>query len=84
MQLYMKDDNGRLYEIERAKELLQGNVVVFLTRSMHEKDVEEIEKMLQRKLGRKVVALDAKFRDIVTLPPVEKAVPVSFQTDSPE
>lgn len=69
MKLYLKDDDGKMYEIEQAKELQQGDVVVFLNLCMNPKDIRIIEKNLSRRLGRKVVALDANYRDIVTLPP---------------
>ncbi len=83
MKLYLKDDDGKMYEIEKAKELQQGDVIVFLNRCMHPKDIRIIEKRMSRKLGRKVVALDSNFRDIVTLPPVQEAAGEAFQTDSP-
>ena len=82
MKLYLKDDDGKMYEIEKAKELQQGDVIVFLNRCMPPKDIRIIEKRMSRKLGRKVVALDSNFRDIVTLPPVQEAVGEAFQTDS--
>lgn len=82
MKLYLKDDDGKMYEIQEAKKLQEGDVVVFLNQCMNPKDTKLMEKNLSRRLGRKVVVLDARFRDIVTLPPVEEAVSDFFQTDS--
>lgn len=82
MKLYLKDDDGKMYEIEQAKVMQPGDVVVLLNYCMRERETKILEKNLSIKLGRKVVVLDAKFRDIVTLPPVKEAADESFQTDS--
>ncbi len=68
MKLYLEDDDGKMYEIEKTKVLHPGDVVVFLNQCMRPKDIGEIEKNLSIRMGRKVVVLDARFRDIVTLP----------------
>ena len=83
MKLYLKDDDGKMYEIEKAKELQQGDVIVFLNRCMPPKDIRIIEKRMSRKLGRKVVALDSNFRDIVTLPPCSRSSRRSFPDRQP-
>lgn len=47
----------------------EGTVVIRLNQSCRKEDLEEKEKYLADKFGRKVILLDARFGEILTLPP---------------
>lgn len=47
----------------------EGTVVIRLNQSCRKEDLEATEKYLADKLGRKVVLLDTRFGEILTLPP---------------
>lgn len=68
MKLYVEYENT-MYEVTKAKSLSEGDVVLFSNAMMRAEAIERMEKELSYKLDRKVVILDSKFRDILTLPP---------------
>ena len=47
----------------------EGAVVIRLNQSCRKEDLEEMEKYLADKFGRKVILLDERFGEILTLPP---------------
>lgn len=69
MKLYFEDDKGNKTEIARAAGLQEGDVVLFLNVIYREQYIREMENDLSLKMGRKVIILDTRFRDIVVLPP---------------
>lgn len=54
---------------ETATVIGEGAVVIRLNQSCRKEDLEETEKYLENKLGRKVILLDTRFGEILTLPP---------------
>lgn len=69
MKLCLRDDAGILTEIESVKNIGQGDVIIRLNQCSREEDIEKMERYLKRRLKRKVILLDARFGEILTLPP---------------
>lgn len=84
MKLYLEDDRGMKHEIERAVGVQSGDIILFMNVAYRQEAIEEFESVLSKKLNRKVVILDGKFRDIAVVPPVFDSPDGSSQTDRPD
>lgn len=69
MKLFLQDDAGIYTEIESVNSIGQGDVIIRLNQCCREEDAERLERRLKRKLNRRVILLDARFGEILTLPP---------------
>ncbi len=69
MKLFLQDDVGLFTKIESVKRIGQGDVIIRLNQCCREEDTERMEQYLKRKLKRNVVLLDARYGEILTLPP---------------
>lgn len=56
------------------KLFLQDNVIIRINQCSREEDTERMERYLKRKLKRNVVLLDARYGEILTLPPEKHPV----------
>lgn len=68
MKLLIEDDEGRQYEIKQAAEMQPGDVVLFANPCFRDETIKSMEDYISRRVGRKVIILDGRFRDIMTLP----------------
>lgn len=84
MKLYLEDDNGIRYEIQKAMGLQAGDVILFANICCRKSDICRMEYCLSSKFNRKVIILDGRFRDIAVIPPVLDAADKPAQTDSPD
>ena len=69
MKLLLQDDTGVSVEIESVRNIGQGDVIIRLNQCSRKEDAEKMERYLKRKLKRRVILLDARFGEILTLPP---------------
>lgn len=69
MKLFLQDDEGLFTEINSVKSIGQGDVIIRLNQCCREEDTERMERYLKRKLKRRVILLDARYGEILTLPP---------------
>lgn len=69
MEEYIKCCEGISIGGETAMVIGEGTVVIRLNQSCRKEDLEAMEKYLADKLGRKVILLDTRFGEILTLPP---------------
>lgn len=67
MRLYCKD--GQIIEARDVSIIGKGDIVIRLNMSCRKETIEEMEKELAEKFGRKVILLDTRFGEILTLPP---------------
>lgn len=84
MKLYLEDDRGNKCEVEKAVGLQQGDIVLIPKCIWSEETTKQMEKCFSDRIGRKVIILDSRFRDILIVPPVLGTVDNPFQTDSPD
>ena len=54
---------------EAATVIGEGAIVIRFDRCCRKEELEEMEKELAEKFGRKIILLDARFGEIMTLPP---------------
>ncbi len=66
MRIYCKD--GQIVEAGVSM-IGKGDIVIRLNMACGKDAIEEMEKELAEKFGRKVILLDARFGEIMTLPP---------------
>lgn len=73
MKLFVRDEKGIYIEVENVKSIGRGDIIVRLKRVCREEAIEEMEKYLSNKFGRKVILLDGRYGEILTLPPENDA-----------
>ena len=64
-----KSCEGILIGGETAMVIGEGTIVIRINQRCGKDEVEEVEKELAEKFGRKVILLDTRFGEILTLPP---------------
>nr|WP_300770113.1 hypothetical protein [uncultured Acetatifactor sp.] len=69
MEEGIKCCEGILIGGETAAAIGEGTLVIRLNQCCRKEELEEKEKYLADKFGRKVILLDARFGEILTLPP---------------
>lgn len=69
MKLYLEDEYGNRKQIEKVVGVTEGDIILMTKVCMRESDVERMEKVLSEKFERKVIVLDEKIKEILTLPP---------------
>nr|WP_296464344.1 hypothetical protein [uncultured Acetatifactor sp.] len=69
MEEGIKSCEGILIGGETATVIGEGTIVIRFNRCCRKEETEEMEKELAEKFGRKVILLDARFGEILTLPP---------------
>lgn len=69
MELLIKDENGKLIQIEQIGELNAGDVVIRLSTLLSDGAIKYYEKELQKRFDRKVIVLDARVSEIMVVPP---------------
>ena len=69
MEESIKSCEGILIGGETAMVIGEGTIVIRINQRCGKDEVEEVEKELAEKFGRKVILLDARFGEILTLPP---------------
>ena len=69
MELLLKDGNGKLVPVKQIGELNAGDIVIRVHTYLHEKDIEDYEKELSKKFGRKVIVLDERVSEILVVHP---------------
>ena len=67
MRLYCRD--GQIVEVVNVSMIGKGDIVIRINMSCGKETIEEMEKELAEKFGRKVILLDTRFGEIMTLPP---------------
>lgn len=69
MEESIKNCEGILIGGETAMVIGEGTIVIRINQRCGKDEVEEVEKELAEKFGRKVILLDTRFGEILTLPP---------------
>ncbi|WP_300572169.1 hypothetical protein [uncultured Acetatifactor sp.] len=69
MEESIKSCEGILIGGETAMVIGEGTIVIRINQRCGKDEVEEVEKELAEKFGRKVILLDTRFGEILTLPP---------------
>lgn len=72
MKLLIEDDGGRQVEVREAVSVEEGGIVLLANSIMKTEDVKKIENEMKLKFGRKVIVLDARFKGILTIPPIKE------------
>lgn len=71
MRLLIKNDDGMAMELKEISRLQEGDLIIRTNMVMTKSGKEQIEKELSSKLKRDVTLLDARFGEIVTIPPLK-------------
>nr|WP_300790021.1 hypothetical protein [uncultured Acetatifactor sp.] len=69
MEESIKSCEGILIGGETAMVIGEGTIAIRINQRCGKEEVEEVEKELAEKFGRKVILLDTRFGEILTLPP---------------
>ena len=69
MEESIKSCEGILIGGETAMVIGEGTIVIRINQRCGKDEVEEVEKELAEKFGRKAILLDTRFGEILTLPP---------------
>ena len=77
MRLYCDIGEGELVELGMVKTIGKGDIVIRTKSVYHDDHLAEMEKMLNDKFGRKVILLDARFGEIMVVPPEKEPVGIS-------
>ena len=72
MKLYFDNGDGKLVELDTVKVIGAGDIVIRINSIFHEDRLTEMEKNLSKKFERKVILLDARYGEILVLPPEEE------------
>lgn len=68
MKFCLKTDSGNIIPLREVNSLSgDGIVLVHLTTYMRTTDAEKMEECLSKKIGRKVIVLDARYSDVEIL-----------------
>ena len=77
MKLYCEDHSGELIELKQVQCIGEGDVIVRVEIMLYKEKIEEMECELRKKLRRRVTILDARYGEILLLPPKNKSKPIS-------
>lgn len=69
MKLFYENENGEHIELSEIQSIGEGDIVIKLNCVMSKVDIENIEHELSKKFDRNVIILDAKFSDVLIVPP---------------
>lgn len=69
MKLFVRNEEGICIEVESVKNIGRGDIIIQLKSMQRQEDIEEMEKKMSNKFGRKVILLDDRYGEILTLPP---------------
>ena len=69
MKLFVENADATLMELESVKIIGEGDIVIRIKALYREEIIKEMEAHLSEKFGRKVILLDARYGEILTLPP---------------
>ena len=69
MKLFYENENGEHIELSEIQSIGEGDIVIKLNWVMSKVDIENIEHELSKKFDRNVIILDAKFSDVLIVPP---------------
>lgn len=69
MKLYCDNGDGKLVELDTVKIIGAGDIVIRVSSIFHEDCLTEMEKNLSKKFERKVIILDARYGEILVIPP---------------
>lgn len=72
MKLYYKDESEKLIELERVQCVSEGDMIIRVGTLLSEEKIDEMEHELRKKLRRRVTVLDARYGEILLLPPKNK------------
>ena len=68
MKLFLEDEFGNKAEIREVKGIGEGDLIILLDCHCREKDIEVLEKYFSEKFERKVIVLDGRVAEIMTVP----------------
>ena len=69
MNLYLEDEVGNRTQVREVGSVGEGDLIIFLHSSYRAKDIEDMEKYFSEKFERKVIVLDGRVAEIMTVPP---------------
>lgn len=69
MNLYLEDELGNRTQVREVGSVGEGDLIIFLHSSYRAKDIEDMEKYFSEKFERKVIVLDGRVAEIMTVPP---------------
>ena len=72
MKLYYKDESEKLIELERVQCVSEGDMIIRVGTLLSEETIDNMEHELRKKLRRRVTVLDARYGEILLLPPKNK------------
>ena len=72
MKLYYKDESEKLIELERVQCVSEGDMIIRVGTLLSEEKIDKMEHELRKKLRRRVTVLDARYGEILLLPPKNK------------
>lgn len=71
MRLLIENDDGIIMELKEISRLQEGDLIIRTNMMMTKSGKEQVEKELSSKLKRDVTLLDARFGEIVAIPPLK-------------
>ena len=69
MKLYYKSKEEKYVELEEVQSIGEGDIVIRSKVHISREDTEELEAYLSERFKRNVIILDAKYGDILIIPP---------------
>ena len=69
MKLYLEDEHGNRKQIKKVVGMTEGDIILMIETCMRDDDIERMEQKLSKKFERKVIVLDGRITEILTLPP---------------
>lgn len=69
MKLYCDNGDGKLVELDAVKAIGAGNIVIRVNSTFSKDRLAEMEDSFSKKFERKVILLDARYGEILVLPP---------------
>lgn len=77
MKLYYKDQSEELNELKQVQCIGEGDIIVRVGIMLSEEKIREMEHELRKKLRRRVAVLDARYGEILLLPPKNESKSIS-------
>ncbi|MCI8801081.1 MAG: hypothetical protein HFH88_14910 [Lachnospiraceae bacterium] len=66
---FIENRHGIIADLREVGIIGKGDIIIKLNRCYSDEIIEEMEMNLSAKFGRKVILLDARYGEILTLPP---------------